>query len=68
MTTLNGAKFLGREDHMGSVDAGKDANLVVLDGNPIASVANLHKIHAVVRGGTYYTRDALDHMRDTGRP
>jgi hypothetical protein len=62
MTTLNGARFLGREATMGTVDVGKDANLVVLDANPIVSVQNLHKIAAVVRDGKLYTRAVLDDM------
>jgi imidazolonepropionase-like amidohydrolase len=65
MTTLNGAKFLGREKSMGSVEPGKDANLVLLDANPIASVQNLHKIYAVIRGGTYYSGDDLSAMKQT---
>jgi hypothetical protein len=68
MATLNGAKFLGREASMGSVEAGKDANLVILDGNPVASVQSLHHIHAVVRGGTLYAKDALDRMREGAVP
>ncbi|WP_375392799.1 amidohydrolase family protein [uncultured Sphingomonas sp.] len=63
MTTLNGAKYLHREATMGSVDAGKVADLVVLDGNPIASVANLHRIDAVVHDGRYYTADDLAALR-----
>lgn len=63
MTTLNGAKFLHREDRMGSVSIGKDADLVLLDGNPVASAANLHRINAVVRGGTYYPKDALERLK-----
>jgi Amidohydrolase family len=60
--TLNGAVFLGREAAMGSVEVGKDANLVLLDENPIAGVRNLHGIHAVIRAGTYQSRDALDSL------
>src|SRR6185312_1675630 len=63
MTTLNGAKFLHREDRMGSVAVGKDANLVLLDANPVASAANLHRIDAVVRSGTYYGKDALETLK-----
>ena len=63
MTTLDGAKLLGREARAGSVDEGKDANLVVLDANPVQSVQNLHKIFAVVRGGKFYSRDALDGLK-----
>jgi imidazolonepropionase-like amidohydrolase len=60
MTTLNAAKFLGREGVMGSVAAGKDADLVLLDGNPISSVSNLHRIAGVVRFGKFYSRADLD--------
>jgi imidazolonepropionase-like amidohydrolase len=63
MTTLNGAKFLHREDHMGSVAVGKDADLVLLDGNPVASEANLHRVNAVVRSGNFYAKDALEKLK-----
>jgi imidazolonepropionase-like amidohydrolase len=63
MTTLDGAKLLGREARAGSVEEGKDANLVVLDANPVATVANLHGIYAVVRGGKLYSREALDGLK-----
>ena len=63
MTTLNGAKFLGRESTMGSVAGGKAANLVLLSANPIASIQNLHRITGVVRAGTYYSAAALAAMK-----
>ena len=67
MTTLDGARLLGREDHAGSVEEGKNANLVVLDGNPIETVQNLHQVYAVVRGGNYYSKDALDGLKQKVR-
>src|SRR6185312_8457059 len=63
MTTLNGAKFLHRKDRMGSVAVGKAADLVLLDGNPLTSAANLHRINAVIRAGTYYPKDALERLK-----
>ncbi len=63
MTTLNGARFLSREGSMGSVAEGKDANLVLLDGNPIESVRNLHRIRAVVRAGRYYSHEELEGLK-----
>jgi imidazolonepropionase-like amidohydrolase len=62
--TLNGAEFLGRTSTMGSVEVGKNADLVVLDANPVASVESLHKIDAVVRAGFYFSRDDLKAMKD----
>jgi imidazolonepropionase-like amidohydrolase len=38
MTTLNPAEFLGRTGTMGSIDVGKNADIVLLDGNPVESV------------------------------
>ena len=64
MTTLEGARFLGREATMGGVEPGKDANLVLLSANPLESVANLHAVDAVVRAGRYYARSELDAMRE----
>jgi imidazolonepropionase-like amidohydrolase len=60
MTTLNGAMFLEREASMGTVAQGKNADLVLLDADPLADVKNLKRIHAVVRGGTYYSSEMLD--------
>lgn len=65
MTTLDGAVFLGREASMGTIEAGRNADLVLLDANPIASVQNLHGIHAVVRDGRYYSRADLDALNET---
>ena len=63
MTTLNGAKFVNREATMGSVAEGKQADLVLLEGNPIESVHNFHAIYAVVRAGHYYSKDTLEAMK-----
>lgn len=64
MTTLLGAHFLQREADMGTVEEGKVANLVVLDANPVESAQNLHRIFGVVRDGTFYSKQALDEMKD----
>ena len=64
MTTIDAARFMERQTTMGTVEAGKDANLVLLEKNPIASVKNLHTISAVVRGGRYYTTEELASMRE----
>ncbi len=60
MTTLDPAHFLHREAQMGAVEAGKVADLVLLDADPTASAANLHRVVAVVRAGRYLDRAALD--------
>lgn len=64
MATLNGAEFLGRLDDMGTVDVGKNADLVLLDANPIESVQNFHKINAVIRAGSYHDKKELDATKE----
>ncbi|CAN5774893.1 amidohydrolase family protein [soil metagenome] len=61
-TTLSGARFVGREATMGTVEQGKNADLVLLDANPIADVANLDRVNGVFLRGRYYSRAALDKL------
>ena len=49
---------------MGTVDEGKDANLVLLNADPVQSVGNLHGISAVVRAGSFYPRQALEELKE----
>jgi imidazolonepropionase-like amidohydrolase len=52
--TLNGATFLGRADRTGSIAAGKQADLVVIDGNPAANIADIRKVNLVFKEGVGY--------------
>ncbi|WP_374944122.1 amidohydrolase family protein [Sphingomonas sp.] len=63
MATVNAAAYLHREDTMGLVESGYDADLVLLDADPTARVENLHAIAGVVRGGFHYTRRELDGLK-----
>ncbi len=49
--TLSPAEFLGMRDSLGTVEAGKIADLVLLDANPLESISHTRKINAVVLGG-----------------
>ncbi|TVR65339.1 MAG: hypothetical protein EA422_04445 [Gemmatimonadales bacterium] len=58
--TLNGARAMGMAEIMGSVEAGKVADLLVLRGDPLEDVANLNRsLRMVVRGGYVLGRDDL---------
>ena len=52
--TLNGATYLGRADRIGSIAVGKQADLVVIDGNPAAHIADIRKVQMVFRQGVGY--------------
>src|SRR5256885_17220009 len=52
--TLNGATYLGRADRAGSISTGKQADLVVLDGNPAARIEHIRKVSLVFKDGLGY--------------
>jgi imidazolonepropionase-like amidohydrolase len=57
--TANGAKILGVYDKLGSVERGKLADLVVLDGNLAADPATIHKVTVVFKDGVGYDSPKL---------
>ncbi len=60
--TRNPARYFGILDETGTIEAGKSADLVLLDADPLADIQNTQKINAVVSRGRYYSRQDLDAM------
>jgi len=58
-STAVAARAMRRETEFGTVDKGKDADLVILGADPTADVANVRKIRYVVRGGVVRTIEDL---------
>jgi imidazolonepropionase-like amidohydrolase len=54
IATSNGAKFLGESDRIGTVSVGKQADLVVIDGNPAATIAAIRRVKLVFKDGAGY--------------
>jgi hypothetical protein len=57
--TLNGARILDVDDELGSIERGKIADLVVIDGNPIADPADIRSVTLVFKDGVGYDSAAL---------
>jgi imidazolonepropionase-like amidohydrolase len=54
--TINGAQLLGWSDRIGSVTAGKYADLIAVSGDPLADVAELSKVKFVMKDGKVVRR------------
>ena len=65
--TLNPAKFFHSTDSLGTVAPGKLADMVLLDGNPLADITNITAIRAVIANGRYFDRAALDQVLTEAR-
>jgi predicted amidohydrolase YtcJ len=61
--TGNAADALGAGQRLGRIAAGFDADLVVLDSNPLEDIKHTREIHAVVLNGTLFTTTALDQLK-----
>ena len=57
--TLNGARYLEIDEGTGSIAAGKAADLVVVEGNPAADIADIRKTRIVFKAGVGYDSQAL---------
>ena len=60
--TVNGARFMGVADRTAAIAPGKDADLLLLTGNPLENIANVRNIDAVVSRGKAYPAAALANM------
>ncbi len=54
--TRNGAKVIGVEDQLGTVEAGKLADLLVLTANPLEDIDNIRQIETIIYKGKAYPR------------
>jgi Tol biopolymer transport system component len=58
--TILGAKIIGLEQDLGSIEPGKLADLVVLDRNPLEDIRSTNSVHWVVKNGEIFEGDALN--------
>ena len=60
--TLNGARYVGLDGDIGSLEPGKLADLVVMDRNPLESIQNSDSICYVVLNGRIYDASTMDQI------
>lgn len=61
--TINPAHFLGIQEDYGSVEAGKVADLVLLEKNPLEDITHLQYVFAVVRDGKLITNESIEEIK-----
>jgi hypothetical protein len=67
--TINGARALGVGDQLGTIEVGKLADLVVVEGNPLEDIRATRAVRWVVRGGvSHAAEDLLQAARGTMGP
>ena len=56
--TINGAELTGRDKDIGSIEPGKFADIVAVDGDPLADITVMEKVVFVMKGGEVYSNSA----------
>ena len=59
IASFNGAKFLGEDARIGSIAVGKQADLMIVKGNPATNISDIEKVEIVFKDGIGYDSEKL---------
>ncbi|MEP2281327.1 amidohydrolase family protein [Maribacter sp.] len=59
MATINSANITGVSDSLGSIEEGKKADLILVDGNPVDNISDIRKVEWTIKGGNLYLAEDL---------
>jgi Tol biopolymer transport system component/imidazolonepropionase-like amidohydrolase len=65
--TLDGARYLGLDKDLGSIEAGKLADIVVLEGNPLEDIRQSTSIQMVIANGRIYDGKTMNEIGENDR-
>jgi imidazolonepropionase-like amidohydrolase len=54
--TINAAKLLGMEDKLGVLEAGKYADLIAVEGDPLKDITEVERVKVVIKGGVVFKK------------
>ena len=66
--TIDGARIIGFDQDLGSVDPGKLADLVVLAADPLADIRNTNTVELVMKNGELYEGDTMNRIWPSPQP
>ncbi|MBT34439.1 MAG: amidohydrolase [Thalassobius sp.] len=54
MATLTSAEVIGVADKLGSIESGKEADLILVDGNPLENISDIRRVELTIKNGNLY--------------
>lgn len=57
--TILSARIAGKEQELGSIEVGKKANLILVDGDPVKNISDIRRVELTMKGGHVYDAKAL---------
>ena len=68
VSTINGARYIGMDADLGSIEPGKLADLVVLDENPLEKIENSDSVSYTMINGFLYEAETMDRVWPSHEP
>jgi len=68
VATIEGARYLGMDDEIGSIKVGKLADLLILDVNPLEDIFATDKVHATMINGRLFKVDTMEELTGDWKP
>ncbi len=62
VATINGARYIGMDDDLGSIEEGKLADLIVIDGNPLENIRDTENVLYTMVNGRLYDAATMDEI------
>ncbi len=59
LATIKSAEITGVSDSFGSIEVGKRADLILIDGNPVENISDIRKVEWTMKGGYLYSAEEL---------